>query len=187
MKYFLSILLLMTPLATAETKATGLVLTEMGVTYPQQHLTEFLSTGNSLRFNIFGGAKIKFGAVGLGWDITYSQYKVKDQRDGHYQTVMWDWLFIPVNIGFLQFTPGIAWVITDVNIPDLGLKEQSVRPAAVLGLGMRLGLLSNLALTAQIRAISVWEDMEPIAISQASEWNITGPAVTSTAGFMIYF
>ena len=171
----------------AKAKATGLAQFEYGVSYPQKDLTTYFSSGESYRFRIFGGAKLKLGAVGLGWDFTFSDYSLKNSREGHYKRILWDWLFLPINIGFIQFTPGVAWVITNVDISDLGLKEQSVRPAAVVSLGVRLGVIKNFAVTAQVRGESVWEDKEPVNLINQSELDITGQFVTATVGGMMYF
>lgn len=173
--------------ASAKPKATGLAQVEAGQSFPQNELTDLFSPGNAMRLRLFGGAKIKLGAVGIGWDISYAEYELKNELEGHYNRVLWDWLFIPINIGFLQITPGLAWVITDVQIDDLGLKEQSIRPASVLSIGASLGVISNFAITAQVRGEAVWEDMEPVSMQNQDELNITGKYITATIGGMLHF
>ncbi|SMF04932.1 hypothetical protein [Pseudobacteriovorax antillogorgiicola] len=175
------------PLAHGKTEATGLVQFEYGQSFPQNELTSYFSPGDAYRLRLFGGAKIKLGAVGLGWDITYANYGLKDGLSGHYNRLLWDWLFLPVGIGFIQLTPGLAWVVTDVDVSEMGLKEQSIRPAGVLSIGVKLGIISNVAITAQVRGESVWEDMEPVVLPNQDEIDITGQFVTATVGGMLYF
>jgi hypothetical protein len=184
--------MLMAPLtAGAATQATGHLTLEGGRSYPQKELAEWLEPGPAYRAEIFGGAKVNvpmIGAVGLGLDLTYSFHHFKDaggDDQGHYQRFLWDWFFLPINIGFLNVTPGIAWVVTDIDAPALGVEELSVRPAAVLSLGLRVGILPHLALTADVRGEKVLLDQERLDADH--QLNITGEFVTALAGIMAYF
>lgn len=187
MKFLALIMLMFSSNLLAKTEATGLLQLEGGLSYPQNHLTQFISSGTMVRFRIFGGAKLKLGSVGLGWDISYADYELKDGYSGYYKRYVWDWFFFPIGLGFFQITPGVAWVISDTSIKELGLYEQSVRPAGVLALGVRLGVIKNFALTAQIRGEKVWEDMETVDNFYLEEINITGDFISATVGGMIYF
>ncbi len=168
-------------------EATGLIQFEAGQSFPQNELTEFFAAGTAYRFKIFGGAKMKLGAVGLGWDVTYADYQLKDELQGHYKRIVWDWFFLPIRIGFFEITPGVAWVITDIRVDQWRLKEQSVRPAASLGLGLRFNLMQHLALSAQVRGEKVWEDMETVTGLNRQEIDITGDYITATAGAVFFF
>ncbi len=187
LKLLMSAILFISAPGFSKTQATGLFQVEVGQSFPQNELTNLIAPGNTLRVRIFGGAKIKFGSVGLGWDISYTEYELKNLRSGFYHRYLWDWLFIPVSLGFINITPGIAWVVTDAKIAEIGLQEQSVRPAAVLGIGMRLGIVANFAVTAQLRGEKVWEDMERVSNLSSDEINITGEFITATVGGMLYF
>ena len=49
---------------------------EGGKASPQGAMKDYLKPGNAYHLNIFGGAKVDMpyvGAVGLGWDFTYSE------------------------------------------------------------------------------------------------------------------
>lgn len=175
-------------------EATAHLGLEVGISTPQNHLTDYISPKNAARLNLFGGARVDqkgigSAAVGLGLDLTYADYKLKSDMEGHYRRYLWDWFFLPISLGFLQITPGVSWVVTDVELKDLGIKETSIRPGAVLGVGIRLNILPFLALTAQVRGEKVWEDKEAITVpgSSIDELNITGEYITSTVGIMGYF
>lgn len=172
----------------AKPEVTSNLMLQGGRSYPQAELAEWLQPGPAYRLKVFGGAKVDVaavGAVGLGLDLTYSQHQIKNSEGGRYRRWLWDWLFVPINIGFLNVTPGIAWVVTDVHVPEWDVKEVSIRPAGVLSVGARVGVHPNVALTADVRAEKVVIDQEPIGPEEKK--NVTGEYVAAMAGIMGYF
>jgi hypothetical protein len=176
----------------AKPKMAARIGVAAGRTAPMSEpLSEYVDSGEALQLKLFGGAKIKkkagIGAVGLGWDITYSRYKLKNELEGHYRRYLWDWFFLPISLGPLVITPGLAWNVTDIHLPEYGIKEISVRPAAVLAVGLQVGILPHLALTAQARGEAVVDDREkPHEPAPFEKLDITGNFWTATIGVMGY-
>ncbi|MFW7379239.1 MAG: hypothetical protein ACOH5I_10560 [Oligoflexus sp.] len=176
----------------AKGEATGHVGLEYGKSAPQSHLIDTVGSGETLRLRLFGGAKIQqkgVGAVGLGLDLSYSDYELKNNLTGHYRRVVWDWFFLPLNIGFLEITPGLTWVITDVHIEEYDVRHVSIRPGGLIGLGFRIGILPYVALTGQVRAERVWED-KARAVAANLDFDtltITGDYISATVGIMAFF
>ncbi|MDH5377455.1 MAG: hypothetical protein OEX00_03930 [Gammaproteobacteria bacterium] len=155
-----------------------------GWAIPQEEVGELIENGNSVRFHIFGGAKVtKSGSVGLGLDFTYSEHAIKGGGGGHYQRILWDWFFLPLGLGPLRIIPGIAWVGIDTKMDDLGVKEQSFRPAGVLGLELGLGVTKNINILATVRAERTMDDFEPV--STGGNKNITGDFVNALVGLEV--
>ncbi len=165
---------------------TGSVHFEAGKSNPQGKLKDYLMPGNLYRFGIFGGAKVdlKFvGAVGLGWDFTFSEHKLKDNMEGHYRRVTWDWQHVPLSFGFLYVKPGLSWVVTNVKIPSLGVDESSIRPELMFESGIRVGLSPNFGFSTGAVAEWAWLDTEKT--SAGKDLNITGNYGSWFAGFTL--
>lgn len=171
-----------------EPKATAQLTLEAGRASPQGKLKDYLKPGNVYHLNIFGGAKVdlKFvGAVGLGWDFTFSEHRLKDDVVGHYRRFAWDWFHVPVGLGFLFFRPGLSFVLTNVKIPELEVDESSIRPEIILDAGVRVGVGANVAITGGGRAEWAWRDSEKTSLGHDLE--ITGNFMSWLAGLSIYF
>lgn len=172
----------------AKPKATGSLYLQGGQAYPQKDLVEFLQPGTAYRLKLFGGAKVnvKFvGAVGLGWDFTYSEHEMKFDDNASYRRLTWDWFHLPISLGFIHFTPGLSWVLTDVDSEVVGLKETSIRPAVMLDTGISLALTSNFGVALNARASKTIIDKEKL--NDGSEINIVGDYVSWFVGGFIYF
>lgn len=185
------ILLTSVGLAASDATPTGQLTLEGGRAYPQRELTKWLAPGPSYRANIFGGAKVNvpmIGAVGLGLDFTYTDFKIKDM-DGmgkaYYHRYLWDMFFLPISFGILNITPGIAWVVTDAKVEAWGLNEVSIRPAFVLSGGLHLGITDHLGLCVDVRGERVVTDHEELYDGETI--NLTGDFVTAMGGLMLYF
>ncbi len=169
-------------------KATAQLLMEAGKASPQGKLRDYLKPGNAYHLNIFGGAKVdvKFvGAVGLGWDFTYSEHALKNDVQGHYRRFSWDWFHLPLGWGLFYVKPGLSWVLTNVKIPELQIEESSIRPELMLDVGARLGLGENFALTGGGHSEWAWLDTEKTAAGK--DLHITGNFMSWFAGVMLYF
>jgi hypothetical protein len=169
-------------------KATAHLLLEAGKASPQGKLRDYLKPGNAYHLNIFGGAKVdvKFvGAVGLGWDFTYSEHALKNDVDGHYRRFSWDWFHLPIGWGLFYVKPGLSWVLTNVKIPELQVDESSIRPEILLDIGARMGFGANFAITGGGHAEWAWLDSEKT--STGKDLNITGNFMSWFAGVMLYF
>jgi len=178
--------------ANSKTQATGHLGLEYGFSIPQGALADTFDPGSSLRLRAFGGAKLEqkgLGAVGLGLDLSYTNYLINEDLSGHYRRVVWDWFFLPLNIGFLELTPGFTWVITDVRIVEYGVRAVSIRPGGLLGVGFRLPVLPHLAFTGQARIERVWEDRARVGLSSLpfETLIITGTYLAATIGLMAFF
>jgi hypothetical protein len=175
--------------ATAEApKATAQLLLEAGKASPQGKLRDYLKPANAYHLNIFGGAKVDvkyIGAVGLGWDFTYSDHALKGDAAGHYRRFTWDWFHLPLSLGFFYFKPGLSWVLTNVKIPELGIDESSIRPELLMDVGVRVGLGSNFGLTAGGRGEWAWLDTE--RTSAGKDLAITGNVLSWFAGVLFVY
>ena len=189
---FILITISIPALADRKGQATGQLGLEYGFSIPQAGLAETFAGGSSLRLRAFGGAKLKqqgLGAVGLGLDLSYTNYMLHDDLSGHYRRVVWDWFFLPLQIGFLELTPGFTWVITDVRLVEYGVRAVSIRPGGLLSLGFRLPILPHLAVTGQTRIERVWEDRARVGLASLpfETLIITGNYLAATLGLMAYF
>ena len=169
-------------------KATAQLLLEAGRASPQGKLRDYLMPATAYHLNIFGGAKVELrfiGAVGLGWDFSYSEHTLKNNVEGHYRRFSWDWFHLPLGFGFFYVKPGLSWVLTNVQIPELQVEESSIRPELLLDLGMRVGLGENFALTAGGRGEWTWLDTE--RTSKGKDLAITGNFGSWFAGIMLVY
>lgn len=181
-------LALSTSAAQAANEKTGHLGVEGGRSYPQGEAATWLDPGPAFRTDIFGGVKINIGpggAAGLGLDFTYAQYNTKNEDGGRYRRYLWDWFFLPIGIGYLNVTPGLAWVVTDVRLPSIDLEETSIRPAAVLSVGLNIPVMQHLALVVDVRGEKVLIDKERIDANH--ELNITGDFITAVVGIEARF
>ena len=179
-----TMLLLTTERSYAETKTTGRILFAVGEATPQAEIGDWLEKGDQYRLYLFGGAKLKFGAVGLGWDLTYSNHSIKNST-GSYKRYTWDWFYLPIAVGPVLFTTGLSWVVADVDYPELGIRETSVRPGGIAGLGVRLGIVPNGALSADLRYDNTAKDYE--TANSGKSYNMQGAFLSAVGGILIYF
>lgn len=108
------------------------------------------------------------------------------ERGFYYRRYMWDWLFIPVSIGgILQITPGLAWLVTDVNSPSRGIDQTSIRPVGVLTIGLRIPFSQLVALRVDDRTEIAFADRAKLP--NGSKLNLTGSFVSAFAGFDLEF
>lgn len=189
----LILLLVFTPsaLALGDKELTGNIGIEYGFTLPQGALAETLDTADTIRLRMFAGARfqqIKNRAFGLGLDLSHSNFPLHEALTGHYRRTVWDWLFLPTSIGLLELTPGISWVVTDIHIAEYDVRTVSIRPGLLLGLGFRLEVADNLALTGQLRIERVWEDRARVGIKTLpfETFIITGSYLSATFGIMAF-
>lgn len=171
----------------ATPEPTGQLTLEAGKASPQGKLRDYLKPGNAYHFNIFGGAKVDLkliGAVGIGWDFTYSEHAFKDDMKGHYRRFSWDWFHVPLGWGPFYVKPGLSWVLTNVKIHELQVDESSIRPELMFETGMRLGLGSNFAITGGGRGEWTWLDTEKT--STGKDLAITGNYGSWFAGFILH-
>ena len=172
---------------SAEPQGTGLLQVELGASEVGESLSDYVGRGESLRVKLFGGMKLDIplvSAAGLGLDLTMHRHVMADEYQGHYNRVTWDWFYLPIGLGFINITPGLGWNVVDISIEELGVKEISIRPHAMLNLGMSLAFMQHLALTVDARYEKIWDDFEPTIDSNL---NITGDHVSVFAGLMTYF
>jgi hypothetical protein len=168
--------------------ATAQMTVEAGKASPKGKLQDYLKPATAYHLNVFGGAKVdmKFvGAVGLGWDFTYSDHPLKNDVSGHYRRLAWDWLHVPIGLGFFYLKPGVSWLLTNVKIPELGVDESSIRPELILDVGTRVGFGSNFALTGGGHA--EWALVDKERKTDGTDLDITGNFMSWFAGVMIYF
>jgi hypothetical protein len=163
---------------------------EAGKSFPQSNLEDFLVDGTSYRVDLFGGARlanIKFlSAIGLGLDFTYTNWRAKNNEAGfRYKQYQWDMFKLPISIWWFIVEPGFIWMITDVQIPHLGIDQTSIRPGMNVNLGFRLPLLPHFNLRADARAQRVMMDKERTNTNE--EVNITGQTYTFFGGCEFYF
>lgn len=171
----------------AAPQATGKLLFAAGKASPQGKLRDYLMPANAYNFNIFGGAKVDLeyiGAVGLGWDFTYSEHKLKNDVKGHYRRFSWDWLHVPLSKSLFYVKPGLSWVLTNVKIPELQVEESSIRPELLFEAGMRVALGSNFGITGGARGEWTWLDTE--RTSSGKDLAITGNFGSWFAGFILF-
>ncbi len=170
------------PARAGEISAAGDVILEAGKTWPNGPLQDWIGPGTALRARLFGGAHLKIpyvNAVGLGIDFTYANHPFKlGSPDARYHRYLWDWLFIPVSIGWFQITPGVAWVVTDVHNDDLGIVRTSIRPAGVLTAALRVPVTSLIMLRTDFRT--------EIAFADRAQTN-TGATMNLTGSFWTWF
>lgn len=191
MRFFISLafsLITFSNMSYAKPEATGSLLFQGGQAYPQKDLVEFLEPGTAYRLKLFGGAKVdmKFiGAVGLGWDITYSDHSIKMDESGSYRRFTWDWFYLPISLGFIHITPGLAWVVTDIDTELLGIKETSIRPAGILDIGASLAFTSNFGVALNGRVSKTIIDKE--TMSNGRDINIVGDYASWFLGAFLYF
>ena len=172
----------------AEPKGTGLLNVQIGQSRTGEELSQLIDKGNAYRVKLFGGMKLDLefiGAAGLGLDLTAHTHKLKEGFTGRYNRLTWDWFYLPVKFGLLTITPGLGWSVIDVKISEMDIKEISIRPHAMLNLGLSLAIAQHVALTADVRYESIWEDREPSSISD--EVNVTDSHFSSFVGLMTYF
>ena len=81
--------------------------------------------------------------------------------------------------------PGISWVVTDVNYPEVKVKEISIRPAGQLTLGLHIPIQPHIALTLDARGEMTITDNETTASGE--ELNVTGDFVSVMGGVKVYF
>ena len=95
--FICSLTLISSKLMAKQPQPTGFILTEAGNAFPQTELSSWVEPGTAYRLKLFGGAKVKLGpvgAVGLGWDLTYSQHDIKESENGFYRRFTWDYIFL---------------------------------------------------------------------------------------------
>lgn len=172
-----------------ESKIAADAVFQYGFSYPQQHLSHLLKTGQSYRLNLFGGAKLQskwIGAVGLGLDFTYSNYPTKNQGNGsYYRRYQWDLFAIPLSFWLFVFKAGISWNVTHTKLLAHDIHETSIRPGFVADLGLRIPLAKHVLLRGDVRAEKVIKDTE--IKRDGSKQNISGVFLAWLAGIELYF
>ncbi len=176
--------------APAETDLTARGAFQMGKSFPHSNLRDFLIDGTAYRVDLFGGAALKnikfLSAIGLGLDVTYTDWRAKNPEAGfRYKQIQWDMFKLPISLWLFVLEPGITWMITDVSIPHLGIDQTSIRPGLNVNLGFRLPLLPHFNLRADARAQRIMMDKERTLTRE--EVNITGQTYSWFGGFELYF
>jgi hypothetical protein len=170
--------------------ATARVTAQYGKAYPFAEIGDFLDSGTAYRLDLFGGAKLQnvpvLSAIGLGVDMTYTDWKPKRAEAGfRYKQYQWDWFKLPVSVWWFVIEPGILWMITDVQIPHKGIDQTSIRPGLNLNIGFRLPLFPHFNLRADGRIQRVMLDKERTNTNE--EITVTGQQYGWFAGFEAYF
>jgi hypothetical protein len=171
-----------------EIEGTGLFLIEMGQGYTDADLEPYLSTATSYRMKVFGGMKLDIpyiSAAGLGLDLTYSAYKLKNGYSGRYNKLSWDWFHLPLRWGFFTFTPGINWNVIDIKIEQIDVAQISIRPGLMLDAGLSFAVAQRFAINANIRYESLWFDNEKMVTGESID--ITGNHILALFGLSTYF
>jgi hypothetical protein len=190
MKKLLLALALLIPGHARATDLTAYGAFEMGKSFPQSNLADFLIDGTAYRIDLFGGAKlqnIKFlNAIGLGLDFTYTTWRPKNMEAGfRYKQYQWDMFKLPLQIGWVIIEPAIIWMVTDVGIPHLNIDHTSIRPGLNVTAGLRIPILPHFALAVDARAQRVM--MEKELTNTNERFNVTGQSYTFLAGGALYF
>src|ERR1700757_364777 len=99
-------LLLAAPTHAEATDLTAYTAFEMGKSFPQSNLADFLIDGTSYRIDLFGGAKLQnikiLNAIGLGLDFTYTTWRPLNAEVGfRYKQYQWDMFQLPIQIGWV--------------------------------------------------------------------------------------
>jgi hypothetical protein len=162
------------------------VLVQGGRAFPGGPLAAWVDPGTAVRVKLFGGARVRsvrwLSAVGLGLDFTYSAHGGKpDYAEFKYRRFLWDWFFIPISFNdVVILTPGLGWLLTDVEHPRAGVAQTSIRPAFVLTLGSRFPVAGKLGLRADVRGEHALADRE--RATGGGELNLTGTFWGAFAG-----
>jgi hypothetical protein len=188
-KILVALALLFSPVAHA-TDLTAYVTPEIGRSFPQGNLGDFLIDGTAYRVDLFGGAKlanVKFlSAIGLGLDFTYTNWRPLNQETGfRYHQFQWDMFHIPLQIGWILIDPSIIWMVTDIGIPHLNIDHTSIRPGIGITAGLRIPLLPHFALAVDGRAQRVM--MEKELTNTNERFNVTGQSYSGFVGGSLYF
>jgi hypothetical protein len=166
----------LTSARAGDVSAAGDIFVEAGKSWPNGPLQDWIGPGNAYRAHLFGGAHLQIpfvNAVGLGLDFTYAHHDFKQgSPDAYYRRYLWDWLFIPISIGYLQLTPGMAWVATDVKNDGLGIDRTSIRPAGVFTAALRIPVVSIVMLRTDFRTEIAFADHAQT--TQGGTMNLTG-------------
>jgi hypothetical protein len=186
----LTLLLCLLPAHAQAADATGHLLLQAGKSFPHAELSNFLSDGTAYRLDLFGGAKlqqIKFlSAIGLGIDVTYTNWRAKNPESGwRFKQYQWDMFKLPISLWLFVIEPGFLWMVTDVAIPHKGIDQTSIRPGINLNLGFRLPILPHFNLRADGRIQRVMLDKERTNTNE--EMTVTGQSYSWLAGFELFF
>lgn len=170
--------------------AAGHAVVQYGKAYPWAEIGDLVDSGTSYRLDLFGGAhlqNIKFlSAIGLGIDMTYTDWKPKRAEAGfRFKQYQWDMFKLPVSLWLFVIEPGFLWMITDVQVPHKGIDQTSIRPGMNLNLGFRLPLLPHFNFRAEGRVQQVMLDKERTNTNE--EMTVTGKQYGWFAGFEGYF
>ena len=166
-----------------ESKGTGLLQLQIGQSRASEPVANYTDKAISYRLKIFGGMKLELPlvkAAGLGLDLTFHNYKLKEGLGGRYRKIDWDWFYLPISLGVFTITPGLGWTIVDVKIKSLDISEISVRPHAMINAGLTLPVAQHVAVALDARYSSVWSDKE-------QNINITGDHYAAFMGLVTYF
>jgi hypothetical protein len=189
-KLLLSFLLFLLTSTAHATDLTAYGTFEAGKSFPQSNLADFLVDGTSYRADLFGGAKLKsikiLGAIGLGLDFTYTEWRPRNREDGfHYKQYQWDMFKLPLQIGWLLLEPSAIWMVTDISIPHLNIDHTSIRPGLGFTAGLRIPLFPHFMLAADARIQRVLAERE---LTNTNErFNVTGQNYSWLVGGQIYF
>jgi hypothetical protein len=173
--------------AVAKNKLSTSAALQIGKVFPKGEIGYYLKEGISYRTDLFIGANVDIpvvDAVGTGVDFTYTSHELKDDQAGHYKRYLWDIFFLPVNLGPIQIQPGVAWNVTDVEIPSLNLEEVSIRPAGVISAQLAIPINQHVRLTAMGRYEKIVSDLEETTDGKI---NISGEAVSFLSGMHVKF
>lgn len=149
-----------------------------------EDMSDYFFTGKGARIDLFGGVKLPMvkyvNAAGLGLDFTWLEFQGRKSTSDWYRSFQWDWFKLPLPkliLGPLELHAdiGLFWNIIDVDINEYDYHQTSIRPGFSSSIGLAINIGPNIALVADARYNTMFEDKEKLAMNTIKKISMNYP------------